>query len=141
LQKIFLFLEKSHGKRIIAVNKSDLLKEEAKRKISAYLQSRRYEFCIISTKTGEGIDELKNKLVENSGVIRIYTKQPGKKPDNDPVVLNPGTTVEELARKIFPVKLKIKEIRLTGPSSKFPNQVVGLKHVLKDKDIVEFHTG
>ena len=52
----------------------------------------------------------------------------------------PDTTVKELSHKVFHSKIKIKEIRITGPSSKFSNQVVGLKHKLKDKDIVEFHT-
>jgi thiamine-monophosphate kinase len=35
---------------------------------------------------------------------------------------------------------KVKETKITGPSSKFSNQKVGLEHVLKDKDIVEFKT-
>jgi ribosome-interacting GTPase 1 len=51
-----------------------------------------------------------------------------------------GSTVDDLAKKIFFSGVKIKETRVTGPSSKFPNQTVGLKHILKDKDIVEFHT-
>ena len=47
-------------------------------------------------------------------------------------------TIEILAKKIFHSKIKIKEVRVTGPSSKFPNQAVSLSHILKDKDIVEF---
>ena len=35
---------------------------------------------------------------------------------------------------------KVKETRIWGPSSKFSGQVVGLKHVLKDMDVVEFKT-
>jgi ribosome-interacting GTPase 1 len=32
---------------------------------------------------------------------------------------------------------KFKFATITGPSSKFPNQMVGLDHILKDEDIVE----
>jgi len=141
LEQIFPFLEKTTGKRIIAFNKSDLLSEEEKRKISSYLASKKYNFVLISTKTKENIDELEKKLFENSGIIRIYTKQPGKPIDSSPVILKPNSTVKDLAEKILHgLSSRIKEIRITGPSSKFPNQIVGLKHILKDRDIVEFRT-
>jgi ribosome-interacting GTPase 1 len=128
------------GKKIILFNKTDLLNENERRKIEARLQSKRYNFCLISCTTLDGFDNLKRKLIENSGVIRAYTKQPGKPKDEDPVIMKPDSTVEELAKKVFHSSIKIKETRITGPSSKFPNQTVGLKHILKDKDIVEFHT-
>jgi small GTP-binding protein len=140
LEKIFPYLIKTTGKRIILFNKSDLLNSSEKRKIQANLQSKRYDFCMLSCKTHEGIDMLKNKLIENSNVLRIYTKQPGKRPDKDPVLMKPGSTVQSLAKKVFHSDIKIKETRITGPSSKFPNQTVGQKHILKDLDIVEFHT-
>jgi uncharacterized protein len=74
-------------------------------------------------------------------VIRIYTKEPGKPKTPEPIVLPQGSTVKQAAEKILKgFSQKIKETHLTGPSSKFPNQKVGLSHILKDKDIVEFHT-
>jgi len=114
--------------------------EQEKRKIRARLKSQRYNFVLISCKTKEGLKELKDKLIENSGLIRVYTKQPHKPADFEPVLMNPNPTIEDLAHKIFHSNLKIREVRITGPSSKFQNQKVGLKHELKDKDIVEFHT-
>jgi uncharacterized protein len=140
LEKISPFLEKSIGKRIIVFNKIDLLNQGERRKIQATLESKRHNFCLISCKTLEGLDILKGKLIENSNMIRIYTKQPGKQVDQDPVLMKPLSSLEDLARKVFHSNIKIKEARVTGPSSKFPNQIVGLKHVLQDKDIVEFHT-
>ncbi len=140
LEKIFPYLIKTTGKKIILFNKSDILSGQEKRKIQANLQSKRYDFCMISCKTHEGIDSLKNKLIENSNILRIYTKQPGKQSDKDPVLMKPGSKVGDLAKKVFHSDIKIKETRITGPSSKFPNQTIGLKHILKDKDIVEFHT-
>ncbi len=140
LNQILPFLEKARGKKIVVVSKSDLLDEKEKRKISSFLQSKKYDFVLVSSKTQEGIEELKKKLAENSGVIRIYTKQPGKQADEKPLLLKPNSTIKDLARKLRIPEENIKKARITGPSSKFPNQVVGLNHVLKDKDIVELYT-
>jgi ribosome-interacting GTPase 1 len=54
-------------------------------------------------------------------------------------VLNENSTVKDVAEKIFHgLSRNVKETRVTGPSSKFPNQKVSLEHTLKDRDIVEF---
>ncbi|HLD37164.1 MAG TPA: GTPase [Candidatus Nanoarchaeia archaeon] len=141
INEILPFLEKAPGKKIIAFSKSDLLSESEKRKIEATLKSKKYNFCIISAKTSEGIEELKQKLLKNSSIIRVYTKQPGRPADKDPVLMKPNSDIKDVAEKILHgFSSKIKEVRITGPSSKFPNQKVGLGHVLKDKDIVEFRT-
>ncbi len=140
LEETLPFLEKSIGKKIVVINKIDLLSQGERRKFEARIKSKRFPCCLISCKTSEGLEDLKSLLLENSGVIRVYTKEPRKQPSQEPIILKPGTTVEELAGKIFKKGIKIKEVRITGPSSKFPNQKVGLKHELKDKDIVEFYT-
>src|SRR3989344_3268719 len=130
INEVLPFLEKTSGKKIIAFNKSDLFTTDEKRKIEATLKSKKYNFCIISTRTLEGIKELKQNLLKNSGVIRIYTKQPGMPADKDPMLMKPNSTIKDAAEKILHgLSERIKEIRITGPSSKFPNQKVGLKHV------------
>jgi len=139
LEKIFPFLEKTLGKKIIILNKIDLLSESEIRRLSSFLLSKKYQFILFSSKTKENLEELKKKIWESFDRIRIYTKQPGQPADKSPVVMEKASTVYELAEKIFHgFAKKIKETLLTGPSSKFANQKVGLEHVLKDKDIVEF---
>ncbi len=130
---------KTTGKKIIVFNKSDLLSDSEKRKISATLQSKKYNFSLISAKTKEGIRELKNKIFQSFDKIRVYTKEPGKEKAEKPIILNPGATVKEVAEKIFKgFSNQVKESRVTGPSSKFPSQRVSLKHKLKDLDVIEF---
>jgi uncharacterized protein len=134
-------LEKATKKRIIIFSKSDLLTEEEKRKINATLCSKKYNFVIASSQTGEGITEIKNKLFQSFEKIRVYTKEPGKEKSNNPIVLEKNSTLKDVAEKILKgFSKKVKETKIWGPSSKFPGQKVGLNHELMDLDIVEFKT-
>lgn len=135
-------LEKARGKKIIAFNKIDLLNEEERRKISASLQSKKYDFALISAKNKENLEELRNKIFGSFRKIRVYTKEPRKEASMQrPLILEPDSTAKDAAEKILKgLSSKIKEIKIWGPSSKFSGQKVGLKHRLKDKDIVEFKT-
>lgn len=133
---------KTQGKKIIVFNKTDLLNEQEKRKTSATLQSKKYNFVLISCKTKQGIEELKEKIFQSFDKLRIYTKEPGKEPSKKrPMILEPNSTISDVAEKILKgFSKKIKQTRIWGPSSKFPGQIVGLKHKVKDLDIVEFKT-
>lgn len=132
---------KHPGKKIIVVTKIDLLDENQKRKINATLQSKKYNFVLVSNYTLEGIEELKEKIFSSFDVLRIYTKEPGKEKSNKPMIMKPGAIVKDVAEKILKgFSQKIKETRIYGPSAKFLGQTIGLKHKLKDLDVVEFKT-
>ena len=139
--KITPHLKKSTKKRIIAFNKSDILNEAEKRKISATLQSKKYNFILISSAMKENLEELKHKIVQTFDKIRIYTKEPDKPKSNKPIIMKPNSTVRHVAEKILKGFSKmVKTTKIWGPSSKFSGQIVGLNHKLKDLDIVEFKT-
>jgi hypothetical protein len=142
LKEVEKKIERAPGKRIIVFNKIDLLSENEKRKIYATLQSKKYNFVLISTQTKEGVLELKEKLFKSFGKIRVYTRQPGEQEKSQrPIILNPESTVKDVAEKILKgFASKVKETRIWGPSSKYSGQVVGLAHKLKDLDVVEFKT-
>lgn len=133
-------LEDSRAKKITIYN---LQKNEDERKIAETLKSKKYNFITVdlnSNKNYEELEILKEKIFQSFGKIRVFTKEPGKKPDKTkPLVLGKDSTVEQAAEKILHgFSKKVKEAFITGPSSKFPNQKVGLKHKLKDLDVVEF---
>jgi hypothetical protein len=141
IKNIEKILERAQGKKIIVLNKIDHLDEIEKRKVEATLQSRKYNFCMISTKTGIGVEELKNKIFQSFDKIRVYTKEPGKEKSEKPIIMPPNSDVKDVAEKILKgFSKKVKETKIWGPSSKFPGQKVGLNHPLKDSDIVEFKT-
>jgi uncharacterized protein len=131
--------------RIIVLNKSDQLNEKEKRKISANLQSKKYNFVLISTIPewpDNGIQELKQKLFNSFNILRIFTKEPtSDSASKKPIIMKPNSTVKDAAEKILKgFSKKIKRTKIWGPSSKFSGQIVGLNHKLKDRDIVEFTT-
>lgn len=143
IESVLENLPKTDAKKIIIFNKSDFYDEETKRKIRETLKSKRYNFVLTSAYTKEGIEELKEKILNSYDIIRIYTKHRGKEKDKDiPVILKQNSTLEDVAEKILRgYSKKVKYAKIWGPSSKFPGQKVGLKHLVKDKDIVEFVTG
>ncbi len=139
--KIRPMLTKSYGKIIVAISKIDTLSSEQLRKLQETIKSRKIPGLLVSAETETGLEELKERIFLSMDSIRVYTKEPGKKASPIPVVLPQNSTVRDIAESILKgFSKKVKESRVTGPSSKFPNQIVGLDHVLKDKDIVEFKT-
>lgn len=132
---------KSNARKIVVFNKIDLLSEHERRKIEERCKSKRLTYVLVSSVSREGIADLKRKIFEGMGVIRVYMKEPGKPATTIPAVLPLGSTVRDVAEGIFHgFSRTVKETRVTGPSAKFAQQKVGITHVLKDKDIVEFHT-
>ncbi len=140
IKKIKKEIKNFLGKRII-IFMNDGESETLLRKISATLQSRKYNFIVLDLENQENMEKLKAKIFESFNKIRIYTKEPGKEPDkNRPLVLNPKSTIKDAAKKIIKNLRNIKETKIWGPSSKFPGQITGFNHELKDLDIVEFKT-
>lgn len=144
LEEIEEKLYMTTGKRIILVNKKDILTKAEIRKIKARLESKKYNFEIISCIPfwpQNNIEELRKKIFESFDIVRVYTKEPKKEKSPLPVIMQPNPTVKGVAEKILKgFSKKIKKARIWGPSSKFSGQIVGLNHRLKDMDTVEFTT-
>ena len=131
-------LEKSVGKRLVVFNSFGKSQEEI-RKTEATLKSKKYDFVILDI--NRNLNELKEKLFRGFGKIRVFTKEPTHKtPSDRPMILEKDSTVKDIAKKILKNLSVLKETRIWGPSSKFAGQIVGLQHVLKDMDVIEFKT-
>lgn len=86
------------------------------------------------------IEELKNQIWSRLNIIKVYTKEPGKKPSYPPIALPKNSTIESLAKNIHKDFIKrFKFARVWGKSSKFKGMNYGLNHILADDDIVEIH--
>lgn len=97
-----------------------------------------YPRQVVSTLTGQDMDKLGPRTFEALGLIRIFTKQPGKEADlKDPFTLAVGATVDDLAARIHKdVQAKFQSAKLWG-SAAFDGQVVQRDYVLADGDVVE----
>ena len=88
----------------------------------------------------EELKRLPDWIYSMLGIIRVYTKEPGKKPSEKPLVLPRGSTVADVARRIHKDFLRrFRYARVWGKSVKFPGQQVGLDHQLCDGDVVEIY--
>jgi ribosome-interacting GTPase 1 len=100
----------------------------------------RFDILAVCGETGEGLDALRRELFRLLGVIRVYTKAPGRRADKSvPFVFRRGITVEEAAavvHKDFAERLKYA--RVWG-SRTFEGQMVQREHVLEDGDVLELH--
>jgi hypothetical protein len=89
----------------------------------------------------ESVAELRKAIYGLLGVIRIYTKQPGKPVSKTaPFTVPIGATVEDLAGRIHnELADKLTHARIWG-SGVHDGQSVGRDHVLADCDVVELHS-
>ncbi|MDO8551105.1 MAG: GTP-binding protein [bacterium] len=117
---------------IFVANKVDLLPIKEHERLA---QSR---WILVSGEKKVGLDELKEKIWETLGLVKVYLKPQDKKIDYDnPLILKKGQTVQEAATKIHgELGLAVKEARVWGKSAKFDGQLVGMAHQLEDGDIL-----
>jgi len=97
-----------------------------------------YSFIPISAKEKINIESLKNNIYDALDFITIYLKPPDK--DIETMVIKRYSTVEMVCRAIHKDFVKnFKYAVVNGPSSKYPNQRVGLDHVLEDGDTLSIY--
>jgi len=99
-----------------------------------------YPCLAVSADTGQGLDELGGWLFERLGVVRVYTKIPGKDADTDrPYTVRHGATVLDVATLVHrEIAADFKFARLWGAAD-FDAQQVGREHIVEDGDILELH--
>ena len=126
---------------LVIANKADLSSDPAVVE-SVRASAAPLEVMVVSAeKPGDLGERLGAKLFELLGIVRVYTKQPGKEAAVAPIVGHRGMTVGDLAKIIHSdFYERFKYARIKGPSAKFESGRVGIDHVLMDGDIVQFHT-
>ncbi len=128
-------------KILAAVNKMDTKKNEEDYEVFLELSDPRFPRLGISAALGKNLQALIGKVYELSGIIRVYTKAPGKDADlTSPFVLPKDSTLDDLASKIhkdFREKLKYAKVWGKGV---YRGQMVQRDYVLQDGDIAELHT-
>jgi hypothetical protein len=128
---------------LLLANKSDLLDHpQTDLEALAELEEPHFPLMLVSAQTGQGLGDLGAWLWRALGLVRVYTKAPGKSAENErPFTLRFGQqTVGDVARLVHRDMAKsLKYARVWGSSVTADGQHVGREHVLADRDTVELH--
>jgi uncharacterized protein len=129
-----------HVKSVLVATKTDAPGAAGRLDVIREWFGPRFPVLPVSVERGEGLDALRRTTYDLLGVLRVYTKVPGKPADRTkPFTVPFGSTVLDLAREIhrdFEHALKFARIWGTGV---FDGQTVKRDHELHDGDVVELH--
>jgi ribosome-interacting GTPase 1 len=124
-----------YTKSLVVISKIDTVD---KSRVEAVKKLLGRPVVAISSEAGVGLDELVRQIFGKLGFMRVYLRQPGGETDySEPLILKEGSTVKTVCEKLHRETIqKFLYARLWGPSAKFPEQTIGLNHVLQDTDTV-----
>jgi uncharacterized protein len=126
---------------VLLANKADaVLEVQTELRTFLELAELRYPALTVSSITGQGLADVGALLFRLLGIVRVYTKLPGRPPDRHrPFTIRHGQTVDDIARLVHKeVAVSLKYARVWGKSG-FDGQHVGREHQLADGDVVELH--
>jgi uncharacterized protein len=98
------------------------------------------EVAGVSILDDASLDSLKERIWHLVGLVRVYLRQ-GKEVALEPLALEPGATVAEVAARIHRgLGASFRAARLWGPSARFEGQLVGRDQPVRDGDTLEILT-
>ncbi len=127
---------------LLIASKADLIAHvDEELAVFRELTGARFPAIATSVQTGQGLDAVGPWLFEHLGVVRVYTKAPGRPRDaGAPFTVRRGDTVLDVARLVHAdIADALKFARLWG-GGQFDGQQVGREHVVCDGDVLELHT-
>jgi hypothetical protein len=140
---------KAHVPTLVLANKLDAPGAADRLEILREFYGESFSILPVSAQTGEGLEAFKETVFRRLGILRAYSKPPGKPPDlSAPFVLKQGSTILDFAGMVHKDFLQhLKSARIWGSpisatpngSAKYAGQAVERDHVLADGDIVELH--
>ena len=130
----------AHLPALLLANKSDLARPEDVTVLEDLLGVH-FPALATSATRGQGLAEIGPFLFRALGIVRVYTKAPGKPVDQRrPFTMRHGDTVLDVALRVHPdLARTFRFARLWG-SGKFSGQQVGADHPVFDRDVVELHS-
>ena len=122
----------------VLANKADGMERDGEAAALIERIGEAWNLIPLSAATGRNLERMKHWVFEALGIVRVYSKPPGRKPDlAAPYVLKKGSTVADLAAKVHHDFLeKLSSARIWGDGVR-DGQLVGRDHRLSDGDVVE----
>ena len=123
----------------LAATRSDEASPEAIERLRAAFPD--LEMVVVSVIDEASLDAFRAAAWRLTGLIRVRLRTNGGT-DPEPLALDPGSTVEDVARWIHnEIAAGFTGARVWGPSARFDGQRVGREHVVEDGDVVEILRG
>jgi len=127
---------------LLIANKADLTQSpEEELQTLRELAGVDFRGLAVSATTGQGVDRVGRALFELLGIVRVYTKAPGRPADmGRPFTLRSGDSVGDVAAQVHRgLATTIKYARLWQRGDQNPQQV-SRDHRVHDGDVVELHS-
>jgi len=123
-----------YPKLLIVINKIDLLSNKTIKTLRKTLP----DAIFISALEEENLDILKDRIIDDLELIQVYLKKQRSKTDFDePLIVKRNSSILDICNKIHrKFKEQFRYAVVNGPSSKHPNQRVGLDHIIKEGDVI-----
>jgi uncharacterized protein len=125
---------------LVIANKIDLPGAAENLEVLNEFYAAEFDIFRVSALTGEGLESLRRGMFELLGIIRVYTKIPGKPPDRvRPFTIKRGSTLMHFASIVH--KDFVRHLRFARAWGKhhLDGAQIGRDHVLEDGDVVELH--
>jgi len=127
---------------LVAVNKVDLADESVLERAREKLAEEGVDTAVgVSAEEELGLGTLKDRILEELDLVRLYMRPRGGEPDYDePLVVESGSTVGDVADKILKSGGDLRYAQVWGDSAKHDGQQVGEDHVVADEDVLTLVT-
>ena len=102
---------------------------------------RRPGTVLISVKEGIGLGELKEKIWQKLGFVRVYFRESKNKEPNleEPLILQKGAVVRDALKSVSQELVEqIEKVLIWGDKAKFPGQAVPLNYSIFDEIVIYF---
>jgi ribosome-interacting GTPase 1 len=99
----------------------------------------RFDIIPVSAARRENLDGMSWAFYEHLDILRVYTKIPGKKRENRPIVLPEGSVVEDAASKVHKILFveRFRSAVILRENDKIKRRTVGLNYPLQDGDVLQ----
>jgi ribosome-interacting GTPase 1 len=126
---------------LVTLTKADSPDAQVAHELLKDVLKDRFKTVLLSVAQKETLALLGRAIFDMFGIIRVYSKKPGKPPEiRTPFVLPEGSTVIEMAGKVHKLLLERFSFARLWRKGGIEGQRVGRTEELKDLDIVEIHT-
>ncbi len=127
---------------VALVNKVDLVTPERYKEVEAWLKQEGFPAIALAASKGYGIEKAKDFIFENLHFMRVHLKPRGGEADMvEPLIVKQDTDIGQICDMLHrEFRKKFRYAQVWGKSAKFPGQILGIDHKLKDGDILTIIT-